>query len=458
MLLTLLALALRGSQLDQSLFGDELYAFWEIDARSFGGMLDTVTHSAEVTPPLFFALSWLSSQLGDPTIWLRLPSLVCGVLLVPLTYALGASMVGRLAALLGATVVTLAPFAIFYSVEARPYAVLVFATAASTLALMRAVDTNRPGWWTAYGLASLAGVYSHLTAIFVLVAQAAWAAYRHRHRLRGLLLANGLATVAFLPWVPRLFRDDVPALVSTYGRFDSSPLALGRVLAHVLPGYPFVPLDRVPGTYAAVAFAVAVAAVAAAALRYRPRLPALIVLPPAAVAAGLLAWSAVSGTGLFTPRTAITMLPYLALIIGALVAALPRRLHLLVSAAVVIPLAFGTAAVMGDDGQRPRFREAAAYVASRAGPGDVVMERELFRDLPPWDRHLTIYLPHDLPYARDGVDAVDDARRVFFVHVPVGLNPNAPAALGRDDRLVPVARRVLPGIHPVAVTTYAAPR
>ena len=448
--LTVLALAIRASQFDQSLFGDELYALFEVQDRSFGNMLETVYEGPEVTPPLFFVLAWAAAKLGDPTIWLRLPSLVCGVLLVPATYVLGALTVGRRAGLAGAVVVTLAPFAIFYSVEARPYAMLALLTVASTIALLRAVDRNAAGWWIAYGLASAAALYTHLTAVFVLAAQAAWAVHAHRDRLRGLVLANAAAAALLAVWLPRLFRDDLPALVGTYGPFSGRPGDLAGVLAHILPGLPFVPLDRLPGTVATVAFAATLAALVAAGVASRARLPAVLVAPAVAVPAGLIAYGAVTGDGLFTPRTATTMLPYAALLIGALVVRLPCRAMPVAAALLFLSLAAGTLGAVGEDGQRPRYREAAAYIAAQARPGDEVLERELFPNLGAWSPHFAIYVPPGLPYAREGEDELGDPDRVFFVHVPVGRP--APATLG--DGLVPEARRTFPGIHPVAVTTY----
>jgi hypothetical protein len=450
--LTALALALRALEIDQSLFGDELYAYYEVQGRSFGDMMTTVYEGPEVTPHLFFILAWATAKLGDPTIWVRLPSLVCGVLLVPATYALGALTVGRRAALFGAAIVTLAPFAIFYSVEARPYATLALATTLSTIALSRALDDGRKAWWAAYALASLAAMYTHLTAVFVLAAQAAWAAYAHRDKLFRLVGVNVAAAVLFLPWVPRLFRDDLAFLVSTYGPFTARPRELGAVLGHVLPGYPFVPFARLPGIPAAALFVAGVVAAVAVGLRRR-RPPAVLVVPMLAVPAGLILYGALSSDGIFTPRTSITMLPYAALVLGALVMAMPRAAGAATLVVMLGSLSVGTLRAMGDDGQRPRYREAAEYIADRARPGDAIVEQELFPDLGPWRVHFAIYAPPGLPYYRRGFDDPEPADRIFYVSVPTALP--APETI---DGLVPGERRRFEGIHPVDVTTYVRPQ
>ena len=92
-----------------------------------------------------------------------------------MVYALGRQVVGPLAGVVAAALVALSPFAAFYSVEARPYATMVFFVALSTLALLRAVEDERRRWWVVYALAAACAVYSHYTAIFVVAGQAVWA-------------------------------------------------------------------------------------------------------------------------------------------------------------------------------------------------------------------------------------------------------------------------------------------
>jgi hypothetical protein len=81
--LTLLAFALRLSGIDQSLFGDEVILFNVVHDRGLGDLLEVV-HDTESTPPLHFLLAWASAQIGDPTIWVRLPSVLLGAATVPL--------------------------------------------------------------------------------------------------------------------------------------------------------------------------------------------------------------------------------------------------------------------------------------------------------------------------------------------------------------------------------------
>ena len=115
-----------------------------------------IVHDTESTPPLHFVLAWATAKIGDPTIWVRVPSLVLGNATVPLVYLLGARTLGRSAGIVGAALIAIAPFAIFYGVEDRAYAALGFFATLSTLTLLEATRTGERRWWIAFALASAA--------------------------------------------------------------------------------------------------------------------------------------------------------------------------------------------------------------------------------------------------------------------------------------------------------------
>lgn len=193
--LTLVAFALRVVGMDQSLYGDELFAYEEVEGHSLIGVLREVeSQSIEVSPPLFFVLAWLSAKLGDPTIWIRLPSLIAGTALVPVVYLLGSRTVGRPAALLAAALTAIAPFAIFYSAEARPYATLAVLAALSTWSMLRALESPRRWWWVVYAVAAAGAIYTHYTGVFVLGAQALWAGWGYPRERRSLAVAQERAS------------------------------------------------------------------------------------------------------------------------------------------------------------------------------------------------------------------------------------------------------------------------
>src|SRR4051794_5684031 len=52
---------LRIAALQQSLFGDELSTYWLVSTHGLSSMLAEIRDTIEITPPLSFVLSWLTT-------------------------------------------------------------------------------------------------------------------------------------------------------------------------------------------------------------------------------------------------------------------------------------------------------------------------------------------------------------------------------------------------------------
>src|SRR6185436_6247487 len=152
--LTVVGLALRAAVSSQDLFADELSTYWIVSTNDFGGVLSAVNSDAEITPPLSFLLAWLSTQIHLSAEFLRLPSVIAGTLTIPALFWLGLRTAGGAAALVAAALTALAPFTVYYSAEARGYAVMMAFVVLSTLALLAAVDRRRAWAWVLYALFS----------------------------------------------------------------------------------------------------------------------------------------------------------------------------------------------------------------------------------------------------------------------------------------------------------------
>lgn len=79
----------------QSLFADELSTYWIVTTHGLGGVMSLLYGTypgiphAEITPPLFFVASWLTSQAGHSPELVRLPSLLAGIATIPVVYLVG---------------------------------------------------------------------------------------------------------------------------------------------------------------------------------------------------------------------------------------------------------------------------------------------------------------------------------------------------------------------------------
>jgi Dolichyl-phosphate-mannose-protein mannosyltransferase len=393
-LLTAIAFALRLVGIDQTLFGDELFTYAIVTGNDgVGGVLGDGAHTTESNPPLYYVLAWLAAQVGDPTIWIRIPSLVFGTATVPLVYLLGARTVGRSAGLVGAALVALSPFAIFYSDEARAYAMLTCLSVLSTLTLLRALRRADRLSWVAYGASLTALIYTHYTGVFVVLAQLGWAAWTHREHLRALALVSLGVAVAFLPWLPSFI--DQQDLSAAQGRIFTRrfPLTVDTVLnmfGRVFPGagepsFLVVPLREVPGRGVVAVVWVALGATVIAAIVRQARRPpaagsnatrpmlALLVALALVTPLAMILYSAKPHTSWLLARNLSASLPAFALLVGWLLMLVRRPLAILALGVVLAALAVGAAKVVDDDYQRPPYRQAARFVDAAAAPHDPVI-------------------------------------------------------------------------------------
>lgn len=370
------------SQVHQSLFADEVFAYHEVAGHSLTSMIHTVGTGIEVSPPLYFVFAWFAVKLGDPTVWIRLPSLILGAATVPMIYLLGRDTIGRAAGAIGAAAFAVSPFALFYGVQARPYATAAFFTVLSTYALVRAVRSDGFRWWALYTLAAAAAVYSHYTAVFVLLVQAAWSFWACRARWRRPLIASAAAVVLYLPWLA--YMHGGPQL-GEYALIE--PFTARHVLQDLVRfvvGYQFAPLHAIPTMlgFAAVA-ACALLGGAQLARRYSRERPAaaydvvngglpLIVALALATPVGLLLYSLVRQDIWHAEHLYIST-PAAMLVVGALVAAIPRRARVVAVALVTGVLVFGTIRAISPAWVRPPYRAVAQYLDRAAKPHDPVM-------------------------------------------------------------------------------------
>src|SRR5688500_727001 len=172
------------------MFADELSTYWIVAGRSLGDVLSVVRTDAEITPPLYFVATWLTTRVDLAPELVRAPSLIAGVATIPLVYVLGMRTVGRAAGLVAAALTALSPFMVYYSAEARGYALMIALVVLSTIALLAAVDGGRAGWWVAYGACACLAVYTHYTSVFALAGQLLWLLWAHPEARRPAILAS----------------------------------------------------------------------------------------------------------------------------------------------------------------------------------------------------------------------------------------------------------------------------
>jgi uncharacterized membrane protein len=190
--LTAAAAALRFATLGlQSYHHDEIVTASRVLRGSFWHAMDAVGFS-ESAPPLYYALAWLWTQAtGTGEVGLRSFSALAGAATVPVAYLIGAELRGRATGTVAAALVAVNPMLVWYSQEARGYALLALLASLSLLYFIRGLEHGRRGDLTAWGLFSGLALATHYFAVFPIVAEAAWLLLRRRRQA-----ARGFAILA----------------------------------------------------------------------------------------------------------------------------------------------------------------------------------------------------------------------------------------------------------------------
>jgi mannosyltransferase len=184
----------------QSLWLDEVVTF-ELVSLPFGDTLSTIPDS-ESTPYLYYVLLWpWADVVGHGEAALRSLSAVFGVLTVAAIWAAARSLVSERAGLVAAALAAVNPFLVWYSQEARAYALLALLCAVSFWLFARALergDGRSLAWWA---IASALALATHYFAAFTIFPEAiALAVLAGRTRAWALACgAIGLAAAALAP-------------------------------------------------------------------------------------------------------------------------------------------------------------------------------------------------------------------------------------------------------------------
>jgi mannosyltransferase len=326
----------------------------------FSHMIATVVNT-ETTPPGYFAAAWGWVRLvGSGELPLRLLSVICGLTVVPVAYLACRALFSRAAGLIAAALVALNPFLIWYSQEARSYALFLLLGALSFWAFVRARQSAEARWLVLWALFSSCALLVHNFGVFLVLPEALWL-LASWPRSRGVWLAAGSVALTGLAIAPVVLIQQqenglnwVPAiplwqrLTEVPGQFTAgvdSPhhvIVAALVLALVVPPVAWA-LWRGGGRYrsgAVVAGSVGLAVVA---------------VPLVLAAAG--------SDYLVTRNVIVAWLPLAAVAAGGLASLRPRLAGLLLLGGVCALSAVVTAWVAAEPRyQRPDWRQLAGQL------------------------------------------------------------------------------------------------
>ncbi|MBN1812957.1 MAG: glycosyltransferase family 39 protein [Anaerolineae bacterium] len=224
----LLAAFLRFYRLDAQSFWNDEGNSARLSERTVALIIEGT--ASDIHPPGYYLLlHYWRAVFGHSEFALRALSAVAGLALVLFTYLLGRHLFGEVTGLMAAFLGAISPFAVYYSQEARMYALLAALVAASMYLLVRVSEgCKRQGarsknpascilLLASYVLTCVAGLYTQYAFPFILLVHnlvffAWWSAVARRSgaRWRWLAVWAGVQiaiAVLYLLWLPIALRS-----------------------------------------------------------------------------------------------------------------------------------------------------------------------------------------------------------------------------------------------------------
>lgn len=238
-IISLIALALRLCQVSAPTITPDEWFSLRIAREGLLWLLG-LARDFEPHPPLFsFGFVPFVSVAGESELAMRFLPVAFGVLTVPVGFALGHALLDTRAGLVAASMLAINPYMVAQAQNARSYTMIILLVMLSTYFLVLAIKSSSRRHWVAYALASIAMLYTHYNAGFILLAHGTlivggcvlsrrWRSIVLRPWAGAVLAMVGL----FGPWVVYVL-----PLLTSYRGFYPEPIAPLTLLQRTLVAY-----------------------------------------------------------------------------------------------------------------------------------------------------------------------------------------------------------------------------
>ena len=205
--IVLVGLFLRLYQLGtQSIWFDEAVSVWE-SQMSLPKIIETIA-SFENSPPLYFVLLhyWMM-VFGTSESAVRLLSALFGVLAIPMIYVVGRQLFNKEVGLVGALILALSSFNIWYSQETRMYSLMVLLALLSMYFFLCFLQRGTLALSAGYVLSTMLLLYTHYYGVFVVIAQNIYIvtllvlSKQRTYKLRHWIGLQAIVLALFAPWM-----------------------------------------------------------------------------------------------------------------------------------------------------------------------------------------------------------------------------------------------------------------
>lgn len=189
----------------ESFWLDEFFSFW-ISGKGVTDIISSVKHSTDM--PLYHLLLHFWRYIFGQTEWgIRSFSAFIGALTIVLFFLTARSLMGDKESLIGSLIFALAPFHIYYSQEARAYALLAFVTMGCIYFTTKISDSRKYSGLVGLLVFEVATLYTHYYGLFVIATLNLYMAYLILIRkedvgvLKSWIVVQIAVLILYAPWI-----------------------------------------------------------------------------------------------------------------------------------------------------------------------------------------------------------------------------------------------------------------
>jgi len=391
----LLAFALQLFAIErQDIWGDEAFSIW-LSQQPFS---EIVKGGADTHPPgypLLLAL-WIRAA-GNSSLVTRTLSAFAAFLVVSLVFVLGSRIYGPGTGVISALLGAVSPMLVYYAQETRMYTLVTAMTAASVYWAMRLIQGERSmRSWIFYLFFSLAAIYTHYYAFFVVVVEnllvlLCWLRSRNWRKMRRWFAAQAILGAAYVPWIlaqTQFLSGKASARTSAWSLATAGEIAKQTLTAFSAGlALPAEQSQNITLTFGAVALLGAISSLTA---HHQKTLVPLFYLSIPSV----IAWLVNPIMPFFFPRYLLLIIPAFYLIIASGLRLLQKHGNIVMGLGLLALLTGSGRGLYGyyTDNRfvKGQYGQMMAYVKRHAQPDDVLLlanplQRRLFEYYRPED-------------------------------------------------------------------------
>lgn len=208
-------LILRLISLNQSLWLDEAINVLATQNFSLLGMI-TEYAKADFHPPGYFIILWLWTKMfGISEIWVRIPSIIFGVLTIYITFLIGSKLHSKTLGIFSALLLAINPLHIYYSQEARMYTFAALAVSLNIFLLIKLLKGEKFNLIFLI-ISNILVLVSDYVAYLIFPAELIFLLiYKQKEIIKKWTIALLMAGLAGIWWIPIFLNQlDVGAIAS----------------------------------------------------------------------------------------------------------------------------------------------------------------------------------------------------------------------------------------------------